>query len=182
MIKGHLDQQCANLRSTKPAPFPPTTELPVSDPTIPETATKLCPQLTNPPALRTHHLYVDCQIASGRICTDQSGRFRIPATRYARPVRLRQQRHSRETHEGQIQPSDSCRLQTSHYFTDTTRSQTSTSEASATLQQFIASVDVAAEQAIRTFKTHFTLFYAAASTMIFRSTSRIYSSRKLSSL
>jgi hypothetical protein len=56
MIKGHLDTPRTNLRSTKPTPSPLTTELPASDPTIPETAAELYPQLTEPPAICTHHL------------------------------------------------------------------------------------------------------------------------------
>jgi hypothetical protein len=32
-----------------------------------------------PPALRTHHLYVDCQPASGPIYTDHTGRFPTPS-------------------------------------------------------------------------------------------------------
>ena len=92
MIKGHLDQQRANLNSTKsPSPTPPqlsanSTLLPSSPSTrlppstsMAETAASTTldfrPPITSPPAVRTHHIYADFASSTGQIFTDLTGRF-----------------------------------------------------------------------------------------------------------
>ena len=72
MVKGHLDQERANVRSTKltAEKHEITTSHPVPDPT-PES---LAPE---PAALKTHFLYADCQPATGQIYTDPTGRFLV---------------------------------------------------------------------------------------------------------
>jgi hypothetical protein len=74
MVKGHLDQERANVRSTKltAEKHEITTSHPVPDPT-PES---LAPE---PAALKTHFLYADCQPATGQIYTDPTGRFLVPS-------------------------------------------------------------------------------------------------------
>ena len=64
MVKGHLDQERANVRSTKPTTekHEMTNSHPVPDPT----PDSLAPE---PAALKTHFLYADCQPATGRNCT-----------------------------------------------------------------------------------------------------------------
>ncbi|EEC47130.1 predicted protein [Phaeodactylum tricornutum CCAP 1055/1] len=75
MIKGHLDQQRANLRSTKLFPVvPPTTTTPPADP-----EPDLDPPATHPIA-RTHHVFVAHQRVTGQIYTDQPGRFLTPSS------------------------------------------------------------------------------------------------------
>jgi hypothetical protein len=80
-VKGHLDQQRANLRSTKPKPPPPP-----GLPAPPSNDVKTSPSLTddaldlNPaPEQRTHHLYAAIHEATGQIYTDQTGRFVTPS-------------------------------------------------------------------------------------------------------
>ena len=40
-----------------------------------ETPTDVCPPQTDPPALKSHYLYADCDAATGQIFTNQPGRF-----------------------------------------------------------------------------------------------------------
>ena len=73
MIQGHLDQVRRNARSTQPrppAPSPPAAPSPI---TI--TATD-----TPRPGARTHHLFAECFAATGKIFTDQTGRFPFVST------------------------------------------------------------------------------------------------------
>jgi hypothetical protein len=72
MVKGHPDQQRANLRSTKLAP--PASKFPVS------ALTDICAPPIDSPSLRTHHLYVNCRPGSGQIYIDQTRHFLIHST------------------------------------------------------------------------------------------------------
>jgi len=74
MVKGHLDQERANVRSTKltAEKHEITTSHPVPDPTPESLALE-------PAALKTHFLYADCQPATGQIYTDPTGRFLVPS-------------------------------------------------------------------------------------------------------
>jgi hypothetical protein len=76
MVKRHMDQQRANLRSTKPA-----TQL---SPTIKnseeETQDDICPPLTPTPAERTHNIYIHYQPVTGQSYSDQTGRFIQPSS------------------------------------------------------------------------------------------------------
>jgi hypothetical protein len=74
MVKRHLNQERANVRSTKPTAekYEFTTSHPVPDPT-PESLVQ------EPAALTTHFLYADCQPASGQIYTDPTGCFLVPS-------------------------------------------------------------------------------------------------------
>jgi len=67
MVKGHLNQERANVQSTKPTAekHELTTSHPVPDP--------------KPAALKTHFLCADCQPATGQIYTDPTGRFLVPS-------------------------------------------------------------------------------------------------------
>ena len=89
MIMGHLDQNRKNKRSTKVTP----PNVPTAQPTDPtssaalpntaeqdETPTDVHPPQTNPPALKSHHLYTDCEATTGQIFTDQPGRFITPSS------------------------------------------------------------------------------------------------------
>jgi hypothetical protein len=78
MVKGHLDQQRANLRSTKPRP---TTDVPrpskLSDD---DCDNKPHIDAQEPFPVRTAALFADCQLATGQIYTDPTGRFLVPST------------------------------------------------------------------------------------------------------
>ena len=89
MIMGHLDQNRKNKRSTKVMP----PDAPTAQPTNPtasvalpneaeqdETPTDVCPPPTEPPALKSHHLYGDCKAATGQIFIDPMGRFVSPSS------------------------------------------------------------------------------------------------------
>jgi hypothetical protein len=88
MVKGHLDQQRANLQSTKrhnvkfanhltesaangstPTPLPADADHADSHPTDP-----------TPTTTRTHHLYTDFASTTGQIFTDLTGRFIQPSS------------------------------------------------------------------------------------------------------
>jgi hypothetical protein len=45
-----------------------------------ESATELCPPITEPPALRTHAIFADCQPATGQIYSDATGLFLAPSS------------------------------------------------------------------------------------------------------
>ncbi|ACI66000.1 predicted protein [Phaeodactylum tricornutum CCAP 1055/1] len=71
MIKGHLDQQRANLRSTKPSP-------------VRSPAATVAPHANSahdsPTVARTHHVFVAHQRVTGQIYTDQPCRFLTPSS------------------------------------------------------------------------------------------------------
>jgi hypothetical protein len=75
-VKGHLDQQRANLRSTKPSAVP---LVPSPNP-LHESPLDICPAPVTPPAGRTHHVFAAHQRVTGQIYTDQSGRFLTPSS------------------------------------------------------------------------------------------------------
>ncbi|KAI2490331.1 hypothetical protein MHU86_24250 [Fragilaria crotonensis] len=101
MIKGHLDQQRANLQSTKRHsdkhannatailhPSNTNADTDKTDTTIsPIPSTVLVntddfhPPPTTPPALRTHLVYADFASATGQIFTDLTGRFIQPSSK-----------------------------------------------------------------------------------------------------
>jgi hypothetical protein len=74
MLKGHLDQQRANTRSTKPKPATADPEPSSTADTQPHTDTK------EPTAVKTANLFADCQLATGQIYTDLTGRFLVPSS------------------------------------------------------------------------------------------------------
>ena len=100
MVKGHLNQQRANLNSTKPK-LSPTIKPPIpfainnaaalhadlsltdtntatatsSTATSNDTDDDFLPSLTSPPATRTHQVYADFASTTGQIFSDLTGRF-----------------------------------------------------------------------------------------------------------
>jgi hypothetical protein len=79
MIKGHLDQQRANVRSTKPCTI---TDLPTTTQRTAEEIEDLKPHTNNQEsaAIKTASLFADCQPATGQIFTDPTdGRFLVPS-------------------------------------------------------------------------------------------------------
>ena len=92
-VKGHLDQQRKNLRSTQPKPaletptgdspetIPPVSALssPVS-PNADGEADELSPQPDEPLAPRSHFLYAACAEITGKVFSDQTGRFLTSST------------------------------------------------------------------------------------------------------
>ena len=98
MIKGHLNQQRANLNSTKPKPTPPSPPTSANNATnIPEPSDPLhnpamdfsatednfddfVPTIPSPPATRTHNIYTDCGEVTGQIFSDLTGRFIQPSS------------------------------------------------------------------------------------------------------
>ena len=176
MVKGHLDQDRANQRSTKPLPLSDNNAKPTMTSASEETDADISPIQTSPPALRTHFIYADCQPLSGQIYSDPTGRFIAPSSSgnvyllvvydydsnyiFAEPMKTRtgaehlaayKRVHTTLTSRGlkpQLQRLDN--------------------EASTALQQFMQDEGVdyqlvppnlhrrnAAERAIRTFKNHF---------------------------
>jgi hypothetical protein len=67
MVKGHLNQERANVRSTKltAEKHEITTSHPVPDPA--------------PESIPPETVYADCQPATGQIYTDPTGRFLVPS-------------------------------------------------------------------------------------------------------
>ena len=95
MIKGHLDQQRANLQSTKrnndkhannATSVPPSTVDSTNATSIPpstadsDITADFHPPPTTPAALRTHHIYADFASPTGQIFTDLTGRFIQPSS------------------------------------------------------------------------------------------------------
>jgi hypothetical protein len=87
MIKGHLDQQRANLRSTKPkfgSTSPPnvTDTETVVDKTTEDAQVKedMRPTPTEPPALKSHHIFAKCESVTGQVYMDQTGRFLVKSS------------------------------------------------------------------------------------------------------
>ena len=177
MVKGHLDQERANQRSTKPsAPTDTNKTDSTTSNNCEETDDESLPSQTSPPALRTHFIFADCQPVTGQIYSDPTGRFVAPSSSgnayllivydydsnmiFAEPMKSRtgaehlaayKKVHTLLTSRGlkpQLQRLDN--------------------EASAALQQFMSDEGIdyqlvppnvhrrnAAERAIRTFKNHF---------------------------
>ena len=92
-VKGHLDQQRKNLRSTQPnpaldmpnedspEPLPPISAL--SLPTSPDSdgeAETLSPQPDEPLMPRSHFLYAACAEITGKVFSDQMGCFLTSST------------------------------------------------------------------------------------------------------
>jgi hypothetical protein len=71
MIKGHLHQQRANLRSTKPKDTTPEQELLLRQ--------DYGPKPLSPPEQRTHTIFVAIEEISGKSYSDQTGRFIAPS-------------------------------------------------------------------------------------------------------
>ena len=93
MVKGHLDQQRKNLRSTQPKPAleMPTKDSPETLPSIsalslpmsPDSdgeADELSPQPDEPLMPRSHFLYIVCAEIMGKVFSDQMGRFLTSST------------------------------------------------------------------------------------------------------
>jgi hypothetical protein len=83
MIKGHLDQERANVRSTQariPTNIvtPPSASATSNDDA--ETADKVSPTITEPPALKSDYIYTSCQPVTGQIYTGPTGRFLLPSS------------------------------------------------------------------------------------------------------
>ena len=78
MIKGHLDQQRANLRSTKPKPIDNNQATTASDVQWQEEEEEDAIHVaTDPPASKTQYLYAKCETTTGKVFTDQTGRFLV---------------------------------------------------------------------------------------------------------
>ncbi|EEC46594.1 predicted protein [Phaeodactylum tricornutum CCAP 1055/1] len=171
MIKGHLDQQRANLRSTKlsPACSPLSTEPPAI----------AVPDLDPPdahPIARTHHVFVAHQRVTGQIYTDQPGRFLTPSSAGHNDMLVLYDFDSNAIHvelmKNKSGPEILAAYKRAHsLFTQRglrPQLQRLDNEASTALQSFMTSEHVdfqlapphlhrrnAAERAIRTFKNHF---------------------------
>jgi hypothetical protein len=171
MVKGHLDQERASVRSTKltAEKHEITTSHPVPDPT-PES---LAP---DPAALKTHFLYADCQPATGQIYTDPTGRFLVPSVSGNSYILVVYNYNSNFIH---AEPMKNCTkevilaayqrvisLLKSRWLQP--KLQKLENEASQVLQQYMVEEHInfqlvppglhrrnAAERAIRTFKNHF---------------------------
>ena len=171
MVKGHLDEERANVRSTKltAEKHEIITSHPVPDPTpqslAPETA-----------ALKTTFLYADCQPATGQIYTDPTGRFLVSSVSGNSYILVVYNYNSNFIH---AEPMKNCTnevilsayqrvISLLKYRGLQTKLQKLDNEASQVLQQYMVEEHIdfqlvppglhrrnAAERAIRTFKNHF---------------------------
>jgi hypothetical protein len=170
MVQGHLNQQRANIRSTKPksVTFPTT-----SDSALPKIEHYPTPEPAN---VITESLYADCQAITGKIFTDPTGRFLVPSTTgnaymlvlyeydsnfiHVEPMKNRTKEEHLAAYRRAITLFQSRGL--------SPKLQRLDNEASGILQQFMRDSDIdyqlvppglhrqnASEQAIRTFKNHF---------------------------
>jgi hypothetical protein len=201
MVRGHLDQQRANLRSTQPPVVcdrenihrestPRMTSPPHSfdspefgnqSPHDPDEAAKSHaddwnPQPDEPLALNSHFLYAECAEISGKIFTDQTGRFLATSTSGKKDLLVLYDYDSNYIHVEAMRDRTGAEILAAYQRAHTLLSsrglrpqlQRLDNEASAVLQAYLGSQDVdfqlapphvhrrnAAERAIRTFKNHF---------------------------
>ena len=174
MIQGHLDQQRTNLQSTQTnsTTRTPTTVTESQPHLIQDTAT----DSMIPAPLRTHTIFADCHLMTGKIATNMTGRFLVSSSWGNSYMLVVYDYDSNYIH---AEPLRSCSgtdilaaykssiaLLTSRGLTP--RLQRLDNEASQALQQFLTdeSIDYqlapphvhrrnSAERAIRTFKNHF---------------------------
>jgi hypothetical protein len=78
MHMGHLDQQRSSVRSTQPCPSVNQIE-PTPDDII-DQQSDTAPPILDPPAQKSHHIYVYCQDSTGQLYTYPTGRFLQPST------------------------------------------------------------------------------------------------------
>ena len=180
MIKGHLDQQRANLRSTKPKSKIDAPDTAFSATIAAEEQEQLrndmSPPATDPPALKTHYLYAFCVTATGQIYTDQTGRFLCTSSSGNCELLVLYCYDSNYVHAEPMKSRSGAEILAAYKRAHkllTSRGlrpvlQKLDNEASDALQQFMASQEVdfqlvpphvhrrnAAERVIRTFKNHF---------------------------
>jgi hypothetical protein len=81
MTQGHLDQQRANLRSIQQVvSSEATAHQPLNNTASTADRFPVNP-IRKPAPVRTHSLYVNCQLITGQIATDLPGRFLVPSSR-----------------------------------------------------------------------------------------------------
>jgi hypothetical protein len=170
MVKGHLDQQRSNLRSTKPK----VTLSASVDPDDINFDTN--PVVQDPPAARTQFLYADFAEVTGKIFTDPTGRFVTTSSSGNAYMLVVYDYDSNFIHveamKNRTGPEILSAYKRAHAMLSSKglrpQLQRLDNEASTALQQFMSSVDIdfqlapphvhrrnAAERAIRTFKNHF---------------------------
>jgi hypothetical protein len=186
MVQGHLDQVRSNLQSTKNRTSEEhdllvhnNTQSPAIVATTNDNADSLRdfqPTSADPKGVKTHQLYADCVSVTGKIFTDQTGRFLQPSSNGNKDMLVLYDYDSNYIHvEAMVDrtgPSILKAYKKAHELL-TSRGlkpslQKLDNEASSALQQYMVSVDVdyqlvpphvhrrnAAERAIRTFKNHF---------------------------
>ena len=178
MIKGHLDQQRANLRSTKSKPSPEVKPTFDDDETSKQHDKEDMSPTNNieTPPLKTQYLYADCASATGKIFTDQTGRFLTTSSKGNSDMLILYEYDSNFIHvepmKNKSGPEILAAYQRAHKMFNERGLrpllQKLDNEASEALQQFMTSQGVdyqlapplvhrrnAAERSIRTFKNHF---------------------------
>ena len=178
MIKGHLDQQRSNLRSTKEKPLAETSEESAKDTKNDEEQQDVSPgaTMTEPVSEKTHYLYAYCEPATGQVYTDQTGRFLTTSNSGNTDMLILYDYDSNFIHVEPMKSHEGKEIlaayQRAHkLFTERGLRpllQKLDNEASEALQQYMTSERVdyqlvpphihrrnAAERAIRTFKNHF---------------------------
>ena len=196
MIKGHLDQQRANLQSTKTnndkyannasattTPAPPTPATDTDNPaTTPANLVELeelddfHPPAISPPAQRTYHIYADYASTTGKVFTDQTGRFLQPSSNGNSDMLVFYEYDSNYIHVEPMKNKTGSEILAAYTRAHTVftsdglkpQLQRLDNEASTALKSYMESQDVdfqlvpphvhrrnAAERAIRTFKNHF---------------------------
>jgi hypothetical protein len=163
MLKGHLDQQRANVRSTKPKP----THLPTNPDQ--EADSKPHTDNTEPTAVRTANLYADCQPATGQIYTDPTGSFLVPSSSGNAYMLVLYDYDSNVIHVEAMRNRTKVQHLAAYQRAITLFTlQKLDNEVSGLLQEFMEQEDIdyqlvpprlhrrnAAERALRTFKNHF---------------------------
>lgn len=185
MVKGHLDQQRANLRSTKPSEdLAIETESSPSSPHASveshagerDLADDWNPMPGEPSADRSHFLYAACADVLGQVFTDQTGRFLCPSVSGNKEMLILYDYDSNYIHVEPMKDKTATEILAAYKRGHTLLSsrglrpklQRLDNEASNALQTFLTNEAIdyqlapphvhrsnAAERAIRTFKNHF---------------------------
>jgi hypothetical protein len=175
MIKGHMDQQRANLRSTQPTPKPIDTTATIKEETDYDINPTAIPDHQLAPA-RSHFIYADCQQTTGQLFTDPTGRFLTTSTSGNAYILVVYDYDSNYIHAEPMKNRTGPEILAAYQRAITMLAsrglrpllQRLDNEASAALQQYMQEQQVdyqlappnihrrnAAERAIRTFKNHF---------------------------
>ena len=179
MIKGHLKQERANVRSTKPKlPTSPSEAKPNPTATEPEKEPEdgICPPQEEPPASTTSYIYADCQTHTGQIYSDPTGRFLLPSSSGNVSILVVYDHDSNAIFAEPMKTKSGAEYLAAYKRVHSTltkaglkpKLQRLDNEASTALQQFMEDEDIdfqlvpphlhrrnAAERAISTFKDHF---------------------------
>ena len=173
MVKGHLDQQRTNVQSTQPKDVSVT---PTPDSSPDQYEDDLNPAAEEPLALNSHFLYAACETITGKVFTDQTGRFLTASDTGNKDMLVLYDYDSNYIHVEPMKDKTGAEILAAYKRAHSLlcsrglkpQLQKLDNEASAALREFLVSENVdfqlapphvhrrnAAERAIRTFKNHF---------------------------